>query len=109
MDDIGNPDPKRALLSAILLQALKDAKGTGCEGTEARRWIIDVASSITRSLYGFDVDGMFLLKLLDQGDLDHIIRYKSQRYRRPVTHTHRYKVRCLDPIVAEILLITCRA
>lgn len=95
----------RGLLAAVFIQALKDAKKDGYEGEQARQWLIDCGSEISRSLYGFDIDGLYLLDLLDQGSLDPILKYKPQRYRRAAHRTDRYTCPHLPEFLCGPILI----
>lgn len=80
----------RALLCAILLRAMSDAKGEDSRWRdEAREFLHDGASWITRNLYGLELDGNVLITLIDEGHLDEHLRMKIQRYRRAVHRIDR--------------------
>lgn len=86
----------RALLSAILLRAMSDAKaGDSNRRDEARDFLRDGANWITHHLYGLELDGEALITLIDEGHLDEHLRMKVQRYRRVV---HRIDRPDLDEI-----------
>lgn len=95
----------RGLLAAVLIQALKDARTKeGYEREQARQFIIDDATWITQALYGLGLDGLWLLEVLDNGELDHIIHYKPQRYARPVHRCDRQQIQPLPDFLSERLL-----
>jgi len=80
----------RALLCAILLRAMSDTKARDSPlRDEAREFLRDGATWITRHLYGLELDGNVLITLIDEGRLDEHLRMKVQRYRRPVHRIDR--------------------
>ena len=80
----------RALLCAILLRAMSDAKAEDITlHDEAREFLCEGAGWITHHLYGLELDGKTLITLIDAGHLDDHLRMKVQRYRRTVHRIDR--------------------
>jgi len=80
----------RALLCAIMLQAMKDARQPDTiTGDEAREFLRNGAGWIMHYLYGLELNGEALIALIDEGHLDEHLRMKVLRYSRDVHRVDR--------------------
>lgn len=80
----------RALLCAIMLQAMRDAKKQDTiTGDEAREFLRNGAGWIMHYLYGLELNGEALIALIDEGHIDEHLRMKVLRYSRDVHRIDR--------------------
>ena len=100
----------RALLCAIMLQAMRDAqKQDTIIGDEARDFLRNGAGWIMHYLYGLELNGEELIALIDGGHIDKHLRMKVMRYSRDVHRMDRpdleeIRLKPLPPELNENLL-----